>query len=170
MNLLLSWSPDYYKIGYVRSMGAYGIEFKEGPDGFGVHASKDVEPLRRARTDWDLRLACLLLYALDRDDNFWQLYGDFLPSADECTSLLLANEVPTIDQDTAIAGPEPNETLMKVRSDMVLRPDKKQQGKVNFGQNLVCKESLAEGKPKMVKAGDPIYVINKVPTVTDVAA
>lgn len=45
------------------------------------------------QTDWDLRLACLLLYAFDRDDNFWQLYGDFLPSADECTSLLLATEV-----------------------------------------------------------------------------
>lgn len=30
-------------------MRAYGIEFKEGPDGFGVYASKDVEPLRRAR-------------------------------------------------------------------------------------------------------------------------
>ncbi|KAK6236096.1 hypothetical protein QUC31_019856 [Theobroma cacao] len=126
--------PDFYKIGYVRSMRAYGIEFKDGPDGFGVYASKDVEPLRRARvimeiplelmltirqkqpwmffpdivpighpifdiinstnpeTDWDLRLACLLLYAFDRDDNFWQLYGDFLPSADECTSLLLATE------------------------------------------------------------------------------
>lgn len=126
--------PDFYKIGYVRSVRAYGIEFKEGPDGYGVYASKDVEPLRRARvimeiplelmltisqklpwmffpdivpvghpifdiinstnpeTDWDLRLACLLLYAFDRDDNFWQLYGDFLPSADECTSLLLATE------------------------------------------------------------------------------
>ncbi|TYH68812.1 hypothetical protein ES332_D05G014000v1 [Gossypium tomentosum] len=126
--------PDFYKIGYARSMRAYGIEFKEGPDGFGVYASKDVEPLRRARlimeiplelmltirqklpwmffpdivplghpifdiknstnpeTDWDLRLACLLLYAFDKEDNFWQLYGDFLPSADECTSLLLATE------------------------------------------------------------------------------
>ncbi|KAJ1378076.1 putative ribulose-1,5 bisphosphate carboxylase/oxygenase large, partial [Sesbania bispinosa] len=41
--------PDFYKIGYVRSMRAYGIDFKEGPDGFGVYASKDVEPLRRAR-------------------------------------------------------------------------------------------------------------------------
>ncbi|CAL9016321.1 unnamed protein product [Prunus brigantina] len=41
--------PDFYKIGYVRSMRAYGIEFKEGPDGFGVYAPKDVEPLRRAR-------------------------------------------------------------------------------------------------------------------------
>lgn len=41
--------PDFYKIGYVRSVRAYGIEFREGPDGFGVYASKDVEPLRRAR-------------------------------------------------------------------------------------------------------------------------
>jgi len=30
-------------------MRAYGVQFKEGPDGFGVYASKDVEPLRRAR-------------------------------------------------------------------------------------------------------------------------
>ncbi|PRQ33961.1 hypothetical protein RchiOBHm_Chr5g0063511 [Rosa chinensis] len=116
-------------------MRAYGIEFKEGPDGFGVYASKDVEPLCRARvimeiplelmltisqklpwmffpdivpvghpifdiinstdpeTGWDLRLACLLLYAFDWEDNFWQLYSDFLPSADECPSLLLASEV-----------------------------------------------------------------------------
>lgn len=46
-----------------------------------------------SQTDWDLRLACLLLYAFDCKDNFWQLYGDFLPSAEECTSLLLAKEV-----------------------------------------------------------------------------
>lgn len=30
-------------------MRAYGIEFKEGPDGFGVYASKDVQPTRRPR-------------------------------------------------------------------------------------------------------------------------
>ncbi|WOK97177.1 hypothetical protein Cni_G05885 [Canna indica] len=106
----------------------------EGPNGFGVYASKDVEPLRRARvimeipielmltmsqklpwmffpdiipvghpifdiinstkpeTDWDLRLACLLLYAFDVEGNFWQLYGDFLPSSEECTSLILAHK------------------------------------------------------------------------------
>ncbi|KAK4440383.1 protein PLASTID TRANSCRIPTIONALLY ACTIVE 14 [Sesamum alatum] len=139
--------PDFYKIGYVRSMRAYGIEFREGPDGFGVYASKDIEPLRRARvimeiplelmltisqklpwmffpdiipvghpifdiinstnpeTDWDLRLACLLLYAFDcKEDNFWQLYGDFLPSADECTSLLLATEEDLLElQDQELA-------------------------------------------------------------------
>ncbi|CAO2839610.1 unnamed protein product [Amaranthus hypochondriacus] len=126
--------PDFYKIGYVRSFRAYGVEFREGPQGFGVFASKDIEPRRRARMimeiplelmltiskkvpwmffpdivpvghpifdiinstddkmDWDLRLACLLLLAFDQEDNFWQLYGDFLPSAEECTSLLLATE------------------------------------------------------------------------------
>ncbi|KAL4304163.1 hypothetical protein GQ457_10G029820 [Hibiscus cannabinus] len=76
-------------------------------------------------------------------------------------------KVPTIDQDTAIVGPEPNATLMKIRSDKVLRPDKKQQGE---GQSLVCKESLTEGKAKMVKVGDPIYVINKVSTAAEAAA
>ena len=30
-------------------MRAYGVDFKEGPNGFGVYASKDVEPLRRPR-------------------------------------------------------------------------------------------------------------------------
>jgi hypothetical protein len=45
------------------------------------------------QTDWDLRLACLLLFSFDCKDNFWQYYGDFLPSADESTSLLLATEV-----------------------------------------------------------------------------
>ncbi|XP_057510143.1 protein PLASTID TRANSCRIPTIONALLY ACTIVE 14 isoform X1 [Actinidia eriantha] len=138
--------PDFYKIGYVRTVRAYGIEFKEGPDGFGVYASKDIEPTRRAKvimeiplelmltisqklpwmffpdiipighpifdiinstnpeTDWDLRLACLLLFAFDVEGNFWQLYGDFLPSADECTSLLLATEEDLLelqDQDLA---------------------------------------------------------------------
>ncbi|KAL0442292.1 UNVERIFIED_CONTAM: protein PLASTID TRANSCRIPTIONALLY ACTIVE 14 [Sesamum latifolium] len=151
--------PDFYKIGYVRSMRAYGIEFREGPDGFGVYASKDIEPLRRARvimeiplelmltisqklpwmffpdiipvghpifdiinstnpeTDWDLRLACLLLYAFDcKEDNFWQLYGDFLPSADECTSLLLATEEDLLelqDQELATAMREQQQRALE---------------------------------------------------------
>ncbi|KAL7089773.1 hypothetical protein ACP275_13G203300 [Erythranthe tilingii] len=139
--------PDFYKIGYVRSMRAYGIEFREGPDGFGVYASKDIEALRRARvimeiplelmltisqklpwmffpdiipvghpifdiinstnpeTDWDLRMACLLLYAFDCKGNFWQLYGDFLPGPDECTSFLLATEEDLLElQDKELAS------------------------------------------------------------------
>ncbi|XP_065854004.1 protein PLASTID TRANSCRIPTIONALLY ACTIVE 14 [Euphorbia lathyris] len=139
--------PDFYKIGYVRSMRAYGVQFMEGPDGFGVYASKDVQPLPRARmimeiplelmltiskklpwmffpdiipvghpifdiinstdpeTDWDLRLACLLLYSFDCKDSFWQLYGDFLPSLDESTSLLLASEEDLLElQDQNLAN------------------------------------------------------------------
>ncbi|XP_050920518.1 protein PLASTID TRANSCRIPTIONALLY ACTIVE 14 isoform X2 [Lathyrus oleraceus] len=139
--------PDFYRIGYVRSMRAYGVDFREGPNGFGVYASKDVEPLRRPRvimeiplelmltiskklpwmffpdiiplghpifdiinstnpeTDWDLRLACLLLFSFDCKDNFWQYYGDFLPSADESTSLLLASEEELLElQDPDLAS------------------------------------------------------------------
>ncbi|RWR88483.1 protein PLASTID TRANSCRIPTIONALLY ACTIVE 14 isoform X2 [Cinnamomum micranthum f. kanehirae] len=139
--------PDFYRIGFARMVRAYGVEFKEGPDGYGVFASRDVEPLRRARvimeiplelmltisqklpwmfepdiipighpifdiinstnpeTDWDLRLACLLLFSFDCEKNFWQLYGDFLPSADECTSLLLASEEDLLElQDQNLAA------------------------------------------------------------------
>ncbi|KAJ1264308.1 hypothetical protein BS78_09G253800 [Paspalum vaginatum] len=153
--------PDFYRIGYARMMRAYGIEFLEGPDGMGVYASRDVEPLRRARvimeiplelmmtitqkkpwmffpdiiplghpifdviestdpeTDWDLRLACLFLYAFDIEDNFWQLYSDFLPSADECTSLLLA----------------PKEDLMELEDeDLASQMLKHQQRAIDFWQ------------------------------------
>ncbi|MCI06749.1 rubisco large subunit N-methyltransferase, partial [Trifolium medium] len=56
-------------------------------------------------TDWDLRLACLLLFSFDCKDNFWQYYGDFLPSEDECTSLLLATEEELLElQDPDLAS------------------------------------------------------------------
>lgn len=38
--------------------------------------------------------------------------------------------MPTINQDNGTAGPEPTETLMTYRSDKVLRPAQKSQGKV----------------------------------------
>ncbi|XVF47974.1 hypothetical protein PTKIN_Ptkin03bG0152900 [Pterospermum kingtungense] len=79
-------------------------------------------------------------------------------------------KVPTINQDTAIGGSEPNETLKKVRSDKVLRPDQKHQGKIYFGQNMVCKENLSEGKTKLVKVGDPIFVLHKVSSAAEAAA
>ncbi|KAG9438979.1 hypothetical protein H6P81_019144 [Aristolochia fimbriata] len=80
-------------------------------------------------------------------------------------------KVPTINQENGIAGPEPTETLMKFRSDKALRPSKKQGGKVYFGQNLVCKESLSSsGKGKVVKVGDPVYVLKKVSSSEDAAA
>ncbi|KAL2900676.1 Protein PLASTID TRANSCRIPTIONALLY ACTIVE 14 [Bienertia sinuspersici] len=56
------------------------------------HPIFDIINSTNSQIDWDLRLACLLLLAFDQEGNFWQLYGDFLPSADECTSLLLASE------------------------------------------------------------------------------
>lgn len=43
---------------------------------------------------------------------------------------LFGLQVPTINQSNGVADKEPNETLMKIRSDKVLRPHKKQQGKV----------------------------------------
>ncbi|XP_015874972.3 uncharacterized protein LOC107411815 [Ziziphus jujuba] len=79
-------------------------------------------------------------------------------------------KVPTINQDTGIAGPEPNETLKKIRSDMVLRPTKKQQGKIYFGQNMVWKDCLAGGKGNIIKVGDPVYVLKQVPTAAEAAA
>ena len=41
-------------------------------------------------------------------------------------------QVPTINQENAIPGSEPTETLKKFRSDKVLRPARKQQGKVRL--------------------------------------
>ncbi|KAF5184644.1 mitochondrial amidoxime reducing component 2-like, partial [Thalictrum thalictroides] len=79
-------------------------------------------------------------------------------------------KVPTINQDNGIAGHEPTETLMKFRSDKILRPTKKPQGKVYFGQNLVCRESLSGGKGKVIKVGDPVYVLKKVSTWVEAAA
>lgn len=45
-------------------------------------------------------------------------------------------QIPAINQDTGVAGPEPNETLKQIRSDKVLRPGRKQQGKVNFESKI----------------------------------
>ncbi|KAL5773735.1 hypothetical protein ACOSQ2_013659 [Xanthoceras sorbifolium] len=79
-------------------------------------------------------------------------------------------KIPTIDQNTGIAGSEPTETLMKVRSDKVLLPNRKHKGKVYFGQNLVLKDNLTEGKENIVKVGDPVFVLRKVSTTVEAAA
>ncbi|CAA0825365.1 Molybdenum cofactor sulfurase family protein [Striga hermonthica] len=80
-------------------------------------------------------------------------------------------KVPTINQETAVGGSEPTQTLTSFRSDRVLRPDKKKpQGKVYFGQNIVCKDSLSEGKGKSIKVGDPLFVVNAVLSAADAAA
>ncbi|KAK3189058.1 hypothetical protein Dsin_028619 [Dipteronia sinensis] len=79
-------------------------------------------------------------------------------------------KIPTINQDTGIAGSEPNETLMKFRSDEVLLPNRKKQGKVYFGQNLVCKDNLTEGKGNIVNVGDPVFVLRKISSAAEAAA
>ncbi|PQQ03027.1 mitochondrial amidoxime reducing component 2 [Prunus yedoensis var. nudiflora] len=79
-------------------------------------------------------------------------------------------KVPTINQETGIAGAEPNETLRKIRSDSVLRPTQKQRGKVYFGQNLVFKGSLTGKKGNVLKVGDLVYVLKKVSSTDEAAA
>ncbi|XP_078433153.1 molybdenum cofactor sulfurase family protein [Wolffia australiana] len=79
-------------------------------------------------------------------------------------------KVPTIDQETGEGGVEPTETLLKFRSDIILRPGKNHKGKVYFGQNLICKDSpiLGENWPT-VKVGDPIHVLQKLSCFADAA-
>ncbi|TVU10493.1 hypothetical protein EJB05_44028, partial [Eragrostis curvula] len=79
--------------------------------------------------------------------------------------------VPTINQDNGIPGSEPTETLLTFRSDEVLRPSHKNDRQVYFGQNLICKESLsAKGKGKIIKVGDPVYVLHSFPSSNEAPA
>ncbi|KAK7303851.1 hypothetical protein RJT34_14768 [Clitoria ternatea] len=81
-------------------------------------------------------------------------------------------KVPTINQETGIAGPEPTEALMKLRSGKVIRPNAKDKNKVYFGQNLVWNwmDSSAEGSGKAIEVGDHVYVIRKVSSAAEAAA
>ncbi|KAL4587157.1 hypothetical protein LXL04_000023 [Taraxacum kok-saghyz] len=67
-------------------------------------------------------------------------------------------KIPTINQENAVLGAEPTETLVKFRSGKVLLPDRKGKGKVYFGQNMVCAD-VDEENEKIIKVGDPVYVI-----------
>ncbi|PKI70933.1 hypothetical protein CRG98_008666 [Punica granatum] len=82
---------------------------------------------------------------------------------------LLISQLPTINQETGIAGSEPTETLKTFRSDKALRPTGKQQGQTYFGQNLVLKESLAGVKGKIIKVGDPVNVLKMVSSPAEAA-
>ncbi|XP_057797039.1 uncharacterized protein LOC131013054 [Salvia miltiorrhiza] len=83
-------------------------------------------------------------------------------------------KVPTVNQETGTAGgSEPTDTLLSFRSDKALRPNNKhQKGKVYFGQNLVCTDSLATqpGNGKTVKLGDTLIVLKTVPSADAAAA
>ncbi|KAL8143176.1 hypothetical protein V2J09_016208 [Rumex salicifolius] len=70
-------------------------------------------------------------------------------------------KVPTINQETGVDSPEVSQVLKTHRSGKVLRPNRNKQGEVYFGQNLVCNDSLAGGKGKLIQVGDPVYVIQK---------
>ncbi|XP_047334041.1 mitochondrial amidoxime reducing component 2 [Impatiens glandulifera] len=82
-------------------------------------------------------------------------------------------KVPTIDQETAIAGTEPTLTLQTFRSGTVLRPaHERNKGLVYFGQNLVCNNSFSSnGDHKMIlKVGDPVSVIQALASTNDAPA
>ncbi|KAK6118305.1 hypothetical protein DH2020_047978 [Rehmannia glutinosa] len=64
-------------------------------------------------------------------------------------------KVPTINQETAVGGSEPTETLMSFRSDRVLRSAKK---------------NPWEGNEKSIKVGDPVFVLKMVSSAADAAA
>jgi len=105
-------------------------------------------------------------------------------------------QVPTINQETGIAGSEPTETLMKTRSGKVIRPDAKNKNKVRhlvtklslnipyvlltclllmqvyFGQNMVWNwmDSSAKRSGKIIQVGDPVFVLRKVSSAAEAAA
>ncbi|KAJ7518520.1 hypothetical protein O6H91_21G072600 [Diphasiastrum complanatum] len=138
--------PEFYKMGYLRYVRAYGIHFKEGPDGVGVFSAKNLPFLEKprmileiplelmitvskyppwmffpnivpighpvfdiinatdAKSDWDIRLATLLLLAMDKEGDFWHVYSDYLPEVPESTDLLFASEEELVElQDMAFA-------------------------------------------------------------------
>ncbi|KAM0899364.1 hypothetical protein ACQ4PT_021253 [Festuca glaucescens] len=79
---------------------------------------------------------------------------------EDCSQRRTPAWVPTVDQERGIFGTEPTETMLTFRSGEVIRPSHKNKQKVYFGQNLVCKESVsAKGKGRIVKVGDPVYVL-----------
>ncbi|KAF7074387.1 hypothetical protein CFC21_079259 [Triticum aestivum] len=80
-------------------------------------------------------------------------------------------KVPTVNQENGILGTEPAETMLTFRSGEVIRPSHKNKHKVYFGQYLVCKEAVsAKGKGRIVKVGDPVYVLQTYPSSDEVPA
>ncbi|ESW10850.1 hypothetical protein PHAVU_009G243200 [Phaseolus vulgaris] len=81
-------------------------------------------------------------------------------------------KIPTINQETGIAGPETNEILMKTRSGEIIRPNDKNKKRVYFGQNMTWNwtEFSAERSGKIIEVGDPVYVLRKVSSSAEAAA
>jgi len=81
-------------------------------------------------------------------------------------------KVPTVNQETGIAGNEPTETLSKFRSGNILSTGKKRQGEVFFGQNLICEESMnpKDGQKTTINVGDSVYVLKMVSSSAEAAS
>jgi len=81
-------------------------------------------------------------------------------------------KVPTVNQETGIAGNEPTETLSKFRSGDILFSGKKKRREVFFGQNLICEESLnpKAGQAKTITVGDSVYVLKMACSSAEAAA
>ncbi|KAM0916512.1 hypothetical protein ACQ4PT_010130 [Festuca glaucescens] len=80
-------------------------------------------------------------------------------------------KLPTIDQERGIFGTEPTETMLTFRSGEVIRPSDKNKKRVYFGQYLVCKESVsAKGNGRILKVGDPVYVLQTYPSSNEAPA
>ena len=81
-------------------------------------------------------------------------------------------KVPTVDQETGVMGNEPSETLAKFRSGEILFSGKKARGKVFFGQNLICEESLnPRGRTgQVIRVGDSVHVLKKLCSSAEAAA
>lgn len=78
-------------------------------------------------------------------------------------------KIPTIDQETGLIGSEPTEILKKIHSAKSLRiAAASPNSKVFFGQNLVCKDPSSPTESKIVRVGDPIYVLEKFSSIIDV--
>ncbi|XP_050234563.1 uncharacterized protein LOC126682840 [Mercurialis annua] len=78
-------------------------------------------------------------------------------------------KIPTINQETAEAEPEPHATLKDIHSDKILRPNMKDKGEVYFGQYLVWKDNCNGVKGKMIKVGDPVFVLSKLSSADEAA-
>ncbi|KAJ7518521.1 hypothetical protein O6H91_21G072600 [Diphasiastrum complanatum] len=68
------------------------------------HPVFDIINATDAKSDWDIRLATLLLLAMDKEGDFWHVYSDYLPEVPESTDLLFASEEELVElQDMAFA-------------------------------------------------------------------
>lgn len=77
-------------------------------------------------------------------------------------------KVTTIDQETADVGFEPLKTLQNFHAGQSMSLSKGK-GKVYFGQNVVCEESLniSNTKYPSIRVGDNLQILNKLPCVME---